>query len=86
MRPESPQEPTCIARQGSDGGITLTTHTPDIQALLNGLQRLERQNRRIKKVGLSVLGAVGALALMAQGAGHDARRPSWFRHRGHGLV
>jgi hypothetical protein len=30
MKPESPQEPTCIAPQGSDGGITLTAHTPDI--------------------------------------------------------
>ena len=44
----------------------MASHTPDLQAVLEPLEKLERQNRRLKRAGLLALTAVGALLLMGQ--------------------
>lgn len=42
--------------------------TPDLQVMLERLEKLERQNRRLKYGGLAILIAFGALAIIGQTA------------------
>jgi hypothetical protein len=42
--------------------------TPDFQSIVDGLEKLKRQNRTLKRVGLLGLTAVAALLLMGQAA------------------
>src|ERR1039458_2318461 len=46
--------------------------TPDLQVMLERLEKLERQNRRLKYGGLAILIAFGALARVGQ-AGYARR-------------
>ena len=46
----------------------MTSQTPDIQAVLQRLEKLERQNRRFKRVGALALTGVGVLIFMSQAA------------------
>jgi len=44
----------------------MTSPTPDMQAVLERLEKLERQNRRLKQRGVLVILALGALVVMGQ--------------------
>lgn len=44
----------------------MTTETPDLQAIVERLERLEKQDVRLKRAGLSVLLVVSAALLMGQ--------------------
>lgn len=48
----------------------MMTQTPEMHAVVERLERLERQNRRLERAGALALACVGALVLMAQ-----ARQP-----------
>ena len=44
----------------------MTTQTPDLETLTRRLNRLEQQNRWLRRAGLLALAAVGTVLLMAQ--------------------
>jgi hypothetical protein len=46
----------------------MTSHTLEMQAVLDRLENLERQNRRLKRAGTLALFVLAALALMGQAA------------------
>ncbi len=49
----------------------MTVQMPDLDAVVRRLESVERQNRRIKGVGLIALGLVGAVFLMGQAQQKD---------------
>ena len=44
----------------------MTIQTPDLRAVVERLETVERQNRRMKRAGLIAIGLVGALFVMGQ--------------------
>jgi len=76
----------------------MTTDIPNLQSVLNRLETLEKQNRRLKQVGMAALVLVSALVLMGQAAaknrtveanefivkGLDGRVRAWFGVDSHG--
>ena len=44
----------------------MTIQTPDLTAVVERLETVERQNRRMKRVGLIAIGLVGAVFVMGQ--------------------
>ena len=61
----------------------MNSQTPDMQAVLERLDSLERQNRRLKRVGVLALAFVGALALMGQASRPKTLEAEQFVIRDH---
>ena len=62
----------------------MTSQTPDMQNVLERLEKLGKQNRRLKRAGLLALTAVGALLLMGQATPKSRpskRRSSYLKTR-----
>ncbi len=66
----------------------MTSQTPDMQAVLERLERLERQNRWFKRMGGLALIAVSVLILMGQSAskGHVVEAQRFIVRDAEGLV
>ena len=48
----------------------MTSQTPDMQAVLERLEKLERQNRRMKRAGAAALVPVDVFMLCRERCGH----------------